>query len=488
MSQYSSSLSPGQSPAWPLGGRGLPVPASEQLSIWTVTNALWVPLLAIAMRLVSSPTANASYAIIAAYALVGPRQAIVALYLCWLFNMINHGIAPIAGYAAILRHVVILCAFVSVVIHSRRATYAKFGWLVPLTGVLCGFLIVHSMLFSNQTDVSLLKAISFSLTVSALALGWTSLGDRDRQLVESFLFGSLGVIAVASIPFVASPIGYYRNGQGFQGVLVHPQNFGPSMAVLAALLAAQSLTERRVRPWKGVVFGVAVVWIILSKARIGALALLAGLAFGIVGELIRSWFARHSSRKPMRKRRLVIASAMVLLGVLAAAPWLSSLLSEFIQKGSRRETLSEVAMASRGAKIEDMMRNIEEHPVFGIGFGTLLGDDYFLIQRDPVFGLPVMATVEKGVLPVAIVEETGFIGALVTYPWLGLLLVRSVRGGVVPGSVFWAVLATNIAEACLFSPGGQGMFQLIFAIWAATSPPVAAKQFVHRHPAFRRAA
>jgi hypothetical protein len=32
------------------------------------------------------------------------------------------------------------------------------------------------------------------------------------------------------------------------------------------------------------------------------------------------------------------------------------------------------------------------------------------------------------------------------------------------------VLITNVAEACLFSPGGQGMFQIVIAMWAATVP------------------
>ena len=464
------------------------VAAAIPLSIGAFVNAFWLPMLAIGLRLVSTPTGNASYIVIAAYALAGPRQAIVSLYLCWLFNIINHGLAPIADLAAILRHFVIFSAFLSVLIHSKRASFTKTGWLVPMTALLCGFLIIHSMLFSQQVDVSLLKAISFSLTVLALTLGWATLSDRDRQLTEAFLFGSLGVISLVSIPFVASPIGYFRNGVGFQGILVHPQNFGPTMAVLAALLFAQSLTARRLQPWKAGIIGLSIVEIVFSKARIGGLALVVGVVFGIAGEMVRSWLATRSSRNPMRKWRLAIAAGLLVVGLLAAGPWLSVLISDFVQKGSRAENLSEVAMESRGAKIEGMMQNIEQYPVFGTGFGILFGTEYFSLQRDPIFGLPIMATVEKGVMPIAIVEETGIVGALVTYPWLLLLLVRSIGGGVVPGTVFWSVLATNLAEACFFSPGGQGMFQLVFALWAATSPRIAVKQVQRRQPAQRRAA
>jgi hypothetical protein len=461
---------------------------SQKVSPYAVLSAFWIPLIAVVLRLASSATGNASYVLIAAYALVGPRQAIVSLYLCWLFNMINHGLAPVAGLAAILRHLTIFCAFLSVLLHGSGRARGKADWLVPATVVLCGYLIIHSLLFSQQTDVSLLKAISFSMTVVALTVGWSSLAEKERRLTELFLFGSLGAIAVASVPFVASPIGYYRNGQGFQGILVHPQNFGPSMAVLAALLMSQSLAGKKLRLSSGVLLAICVVSIYLSKARIAGLALVGGLVLGVGCEVIRAWLARRRSRESLRMSRLALGATIALLVAIAAGPWIASQLSDFIRKGSRAETVTEAALQSRGRKIDGMMANIEHHPLFGIGFGIDAGTDYFLIQRDPVFGLPVMATVEKGVMPVAVIEETGIIGALITYPWLLLLLFRAVRGGMITDTVFWSVLVTNIAEACLFSPGGQGMFQLIFAIWASTAPTEQVHANQSRRGTARRAA
>jgi len=100
---------------------------SQKLSPYAVLGAFWIPLIAVALRLASSATGNASYILIAAYALVGPRQAITSLYLCWLFNMINHGLAPIAGLAAILRHVTIFCAFLSVLIQITPLPHENLG-------------------------------------------------------------------------------------------------------------------------------------------------------------------------------------------------------------------------------------------------------------------------------------------------------------------------------------------------------------------------
>jgi len=443
------------------------------LPISAVLVTLWVPLLAIAMRIAPIGTGNAAYILAAGYAFVGPRQSIVALFLAWFFNVMNHGIAPIAGYAAILRHMVTACAFLAAVIHANPARIRQTGMLVPATGILCGFLVIHSLLFSQQLDISLLKSISFAMTAMALVLSWASLGERDRALTQAFLFGMLGLIAVASLPFVASPTGYFRNGRGFQGIQVHPQGFGPTMAVLAAVLISQSLTERSVRLWKGGLVMLAMAWVYLSQARIGALALVAGVSLGAVGETVRAWLSRRPTRNPVRRARLVGLGSLALLAVLVASPWIAESAWQFVTKGSKAESTVEAAFKSRGGKIEDMMLNIEQYPAWGTGFGVLAGEDYFALARDPIFGLPVMATVEKGVLPLAIIEETGIVGALFTYPWIFLLITRSIRGGLVAGTVCAAVLITNVAEANLFSPGGQGLFQLICVTWAATTPPIA---------------
>lgn len=459
---------------------GLRLPHSHSLAaapmaipISAVLFTFWLPLLAIALRLASSGSGNVAYVLAAGYALVGPRQSIVALFLVWFFNVINHGIAPIAGYAAILRHLVTVCAFLAAIVHANRGRIRETGMLVPTSSLLCGFLVIHSLLFSQQLDISLLKSISFSMTVMALVLSWGSLGERDRAVTQVFLFGMLGVIAIASIPFVASSVGYFQNGRGFQGIQVHPQGFGPTMGVLAALLIAQSLTERSLRLWKGLLALLAMAWVYLSQARIGALALVAGVTLGALGEAVRAGLSRHLVKNHVRRSRLIGFGSLALLGALIASPWIADKAWEFVTKGSKAESAAEAALKSRGKKIDGMMRNIEQYPVWGIGFGALEGEDYFGLVRDPVFGLPVMATVEKGVLPIAIVEETGVIGALFTYPWIVLLITHAVRGGLVTGTVCAAVLVTNVAEASLFSPGGQGLFQLIFATWAATAPPIA---------------
>src|SRR5690554_4193811 len=73
-------------------------------------------LMALAMRVVSTPTANLSYLIIAVYALLGRAQAIQALALSWLFTMLSPGIGP--GVAAAGRYAVMAAAAASVLLRS----------------------------------------------------------------------------------------------------------------------------------------------------------------------------------------------------------------------------------------------------------------------------------------------------------------------------------------------------------------------------------
>jgi len=444
--------------------------AAERFSLWRFWSLFWLPLLATLLRCGPSASGTAAYVLIAVYALAGPRQAIVSLWLVWVFNMLNHGLFPAPGSAAFLRHAVVLGAFLSVFIHGRKSAYRNTGFLIPVTVTMCVFLIVHSMVFSQQIDVSLLKAISFSMTAIAAVIGWGSLSVTERRDTEQFVWGSLGAFAILSLPLAGLAVGYFRNGNGFQGVMVHPQNFGPTLAVFAVLLITTGLTNRKFG-WTAVaLIALCVFSVYLSKARIGAVALAGGLILGVSAELLRRMAVRIREHNGLRLSRLLAASLGLVLALAVAGPWIVPKFWDFIDKGSKSESFTEAALRSRGSKLAELLENIRARPTVGIGFGIDPSADYYGIARDPIFGLPVMATVEKGVMPVAVIEETGIMGAMFTYPWLLLLMWRATSKGVVAGSVCFAVLVTNLAEACLFSPGGQGMFQLLLAVWAATFP------------------
>src|SRR5690606_34901275 len=203
-------------------------------------------LLALAMRLATGPTANLSYAVIAAYALMGRPHLIRALAMSWLFTMLSPGIAPEASIASIGRYLVLFSAAFSAFIHSsmmsRQPRLHTFTFATILLGM---FLIGHSFLFSPVMDVSVLKALSWTLAMATLISAWTGLSPLERHQVERQIFQGLALILLLSLPLTVAPLGYLRNGSGFQGILNHPQAFGPTMGLLGAWAAARMLGERK---------------------------------------------------------------------------------------------------------------------------------------------------------------------------------------------------------------------------------------------------
>ena len=95
-----------------------------------------------------------------------------------------------------------------------------------------------------------------------------------------------------------------------------------------------------------------------------------------------------------------------------------------------------------------------------------------VISVDPVLGLPVGAAIEKGVLPLAVVEELGIPGALAVLAWIWLLVRRSIKGaGLVPLALLFTALLLNMGEMMLFSPGGMGLLMLVVIGLAASEKP-----------------
>ena len=131
-------------------------------------------------------------------------------------------------------------------------------------------------------------------------------------------------------------------------------------------------------------------------------------------------------------------------------------------------TIAEAYDKSRGGLIDKLITNIEEHPFTGIGFGIASNPFEMIIERDPVIGLPVGAAIEKGVLPLAVVEELGFIGAFLVFMWFWMVVKRAGLRGFTPLALTTTALLLNMGENTFFSPGGFGGLLLIFVSWACT--------------------
>lgn len=439
-------------------------------SRWAVSTTTfgWLYLTcALAMRIASTPSANLSYLMIAAYALLGRAHAIRALAISWLFSMLNPGLVAEATAGSIGRYAVVAGAAVAVLWRSSRSSDGMRVRPVILTTLLLGVSIVlHAFFFSSMIDVSILKISSWTVVMATVLSAWLGLSPKDRATVCQQIFGGLVLLLLVSLPFLASGLGYLRNGFGFQGVMNHPQAFGPTMALLGAWAASSMLAQRR-PAWTLVgLVSLSIVLVFLSEARTAGISVLVGTSVAA----FCSW--RSSGRAPgaalpgLRSKRVQLVGIVVLSGTIMAGAAFTERIAAYIFKRSEAATVGEVYERSRGRLILGMVGNIAQRPVQGIGFG--IGSDFtsMEVQRDPVFGLPVSASIEKGVLPLAVLEELGIIGFAAVAAWIWMLLRRIAGAGTTPLAVSLTALLLNLGESTFFSPGGLGLLSLILLGWA----------------------
>jgi len=435
-----------------------------------VTSIALVTLSVLLLRIYSETTANLSYVVIAAYALFGRKNAILALTMSWLVTMINPGLAPETSLGAIGRYLVIFAAALSVLIRSRFVSSWQMNPLTASTLGLGAFIILHSMIFSPMFDVSILKALSWAIAIITIFGAWTGLSDTERNLTNKILFiGLIGILAL-SLPLLILPQGYFRNGSGFQGILNHPQAFGPTMALLGAWAAGQSLGERR-PTWLALgITALCLVMIVLSEARTAGFAMVLSVAAAAVMATLISGKQVTTVLPGLKSRRFLVVAFCVVTGAIAIVPMLMSVAADFITKSGRIQAggLLQVYELSRGAVIDAMTVNIRQTPWQGIGFGIASDPLLMSVVRDPILDLPVAASIEKGVMPLAVLEELGIVGFVLVAGWLWVLFRLCARGYVGSLAVYFTILLSNFGESVFFSPGGLGMLQLVLLGWAVS--------------------
>lgn len=449
--------------------QGISINGSAVLKLLYLPPLLRVPAISLALRVASSPTASLSFLVLAVYALKGRVQALQALFLSWLFSMLSPLIAPMAPLASIGRYAVLLAALASVVVHKpegENSSNAKS--IVHLTLLLGTLIAVHSVAFSVVPDVSILKAISWTMAMAVLFSAWSGLSAEQHALMTEQLFGGVSLVLFASVPLLFFQAGYLAN-VGFQGILGQSQALGLVMALLATWSTLRML--RSVRPSWQLVFitFVSIVMVFLSSARTAALSLLGGVGLSV---LLAPLYSKVNAGNPLiglRSQRVRLIYGVAIATGLLALPLLADKVSTFINKGSGATSVVEAYERSRGGLMNRMLDNISEHPIEGIGFGIASIPAEMIVERDPVFGLPTSATVEKGVFPIAVVEEVGIVGTVFFVFWLWLMVRRCFRRGTEAFAVATVILLLNMGEATFFSVSGVGLLPMVLFAWAATS-------------------
>ena len=165
------------------------------------------------------------------------------------------------------------------------------------------------------------------------------------------------------------------------------------------------------------------------------------------------------------------------------SPYISELVTYFVSKGGviKVDNFFDAYFISRGKLIYPMLENINENFLNGIGFGIASDPSTMIVRYDPFMNIPISASVEKGVVPIMILEEIGIIGFIFFLLWIYKLFYRSIMNGFESLILFITIFLLNMGEGVLFSPGGQGLLFLILLTSIIAKPSIVKNSSALKH-------
>lgn len=316
-----------------------------------------------------------------------------------------------------------------------------------------------SLVSSANAAISLLKLLSFFLTSAAALVGFRHLSDMQRLGFVNSLVGVWIAAALLSLPTLAhSDIGFATNGEGFQGIFNHPQVLGVFFVPAVLFFIMQTLTHGRRLNLSVVGAVLCGSLMALSLSRTAALACLLALVMTAAAAAIMP--STPSLRARMRLFMPLSLAASVVVIVIMGSPEVREEVDEFLFKGDRNLSggVEAAFYKSRGQGVEVMWENFMDSPLVGHGFQVYRSGKFPAGVRT-VWGVPISASVEKGVVFVAVLEETGIIGGVFFSALVGYLFWRAARTrDPCLLALFFSALTINIGESVFFSAGGLGLY------------------------------
>lgn len=399
-----------------------------------------------------------------------PELAFKALTLAFFGLISNQVIVPKTIVWTLARFIIPMICLIrfSLDLNRLRQTLFAQGYFLAFTGFIAAAAVV-SIISQYFVGVALLKLLNFSLAVTAMFSGVQVLRTRKSDLTEWYVL-LCAVSVVLSFVSLAAGFGYNMRGSDivvstFNGCMYHSNCLGPLSAMMAVYLACVVLFGRHRNRWLCAMLGACLVYFMaLTQSRTSFVALFVGIlaAIGLTIVLAR----RRYIRLRMNVSRLVLIAGIAAAGVggvlldMTTGNVFTRAVVAFANKGGSDEGFDiDQALSSRRQLIEHSWQNFLESPLTGIGFEVAKTE--FFRKNATLFYAPI----EKGFLPVAILEETGIIGAMLFALFLlvyARMLARSLN---IPGiALLTTFLAVNCGEAMLFAVGGHGGFGWILCM------------------------
>ena len=414
--------------------------------------------LLLALLKIGPAAISAAAALLCLWALAGRKQAIQALSLAVVIKHLNPALYAYPGEFGFVAWLLLILAGLRIFL---SAPSRQLRLILPLLAFSAVVLLLMAAQDNRHADVSAMKLFVFTYGAAALLLGHAGLEEREADALARWIFSLMAAVvllSVATLPFHSISHGRFS---GFQGIASHPQTMGPILSPLLAWLLAGVLFQKNRKPLApaAAALGLAAL-IILSEARTALVAVLLGL--GATFLVVFCQRKRFAGFRAGRALGLALAAAAALAVGMAGSSGVRQTLTGFVFKHQTKNLSLDDALSSRSGGVASQWRNFLDKPVTGSGFGVYATGE-FPSGVVRVMGVPISASVEKGFLPTAILEEVGLPGAL-AFLYFIAGLARRVIGNGDPAwiAVFFACLFVNVGEMMFFSLGGIGLYFWLF--------------------------
>ena len=351
----------------------------------------------------------------------------------------------------------------------------------PLQGILL-FLIcaIISSILGYYPLISLLKIINFGFFVFGLYVGVYKLKDSPEHLFlarSAFMGFSLFIILGSimlrlfspSLAYATNVSQYLREGaieeatrvitSGnvlllFSGVTNQPQTLGPILVLLNGwLLCDMLLIEKRIDIFHSMLVLLASVLIMMTRCRTAL------LSFGIMLIFTMAYILSNIQNTDILFLHVRKVFGLIMIILIVACVWLEvnqKMFSLWLRKTNNsledQRSFESALFSSRKDKIDESIEDFRDSPIWGIGF-QITRNLRFRSWGNNFFSAPV----EKSILPVAILGETGMIGFMIFCLFL-IHFWRKCRQWhmAVTLGLFIIFIIINFGEAMFFSPSGLG--------------------------------
>ena len=352
---------------------------------------------------------------------------------------------------------------------------------IPLGGMI-PYLII-AMISSMQgyfPQISYFKLLNFTVFLIGVWIGSRNLQNspRDIETLRTFLFAVAMFIVLGSAATLPFPGVAYMNlkeltrkegleaanavynavsdGGGFSlfcGITNQSQCLGPMLAAVVMWVICDMLfVERRFAKLHVLVVGVGVVLMYLTRSRTSLLTF-------FVGGSVLMLYALRRIQMPSRLIRHVRNIAT--LGIVLMVMWAiyseirHQTMTRWIRKSDDTSvSWTEAVTSSRQRLIEECWADFHYNEVLGCGFQVAYDHPYLYGNKE---GLILSAPIEKGLLPLMVLGETGVVGAFVFVGFLFAFYAGCAKKHLFATMLLFTVMvASNFGEADFFSPGGIG--------------------------------